>query len=76
MYKLLSIFACKFAKKNILPKKSPRKHKIPRDRKTLMRKRSKLQNKIQMSTNHQSKENVLNQIKEIQDNLKISINTE
>ena len=29
-----------------------------------------------MSTNHQSKENVLNQIKEIQKNLKNSINTE
>ena len=42
----------------------------------LKRKRSKLQKKIQMSTNHQSKENVLNQIKEIENNLKISINTE
>ena len=41
-----------------------------------MRERSKLQNKIQRSTNHQTKENVLNQIKEIEDNLKISINTE
>ena len=29
-----------------------------------------------MSTNHQSKENVLNQIKEIENSLKISINTE
>ena len=28
------------------------------------------------STNHQTKENVLNQIKEIENNLKISINTE
>ena len=41
-----------------------------------MRKRSKLQKKIQRSTNHQTKENVLNQIKEIEKNLKISINTE
>ena len=41
-----------------------------------MRKRSKLQKKIQRSTNHQTKENVLNQIKEIENNLKISINTE
>ena len=41
-----------------------------------MRKRSKLQKKIQMSTNHQTKKNVLNQIKEIENNLKISINTE
>ena len=29
-----------------------------------------------MSTNHETKENVLNQIKEIENNLKISINTE
>ena len=29
-----------------------------------------------MSTNHQTKENVLNQIKEIENKLKISINTE
>ena len=41
-----------------------------------MIKRSKLQKKIQRSTNHQTKENVINQIKEIQNNLKISINTE
>ena len=55
--------------------KSLRKHQIPRDRRALMRKRSKLQKKIQRSTNHQTKENVLNQIKEIENNLKISINT-
>ena len=41
-----------------------------------MKKRSKLRNKIQWSTNHQTKGNVLNQIKEIENNLKISINTE
>ena len=41
-----------------------------------MRKRSKLQKKIQRSTNHQTKENVLNQIKEIENNLKIVINTQ
>ena len=41
-----------------------------------MRKRSKLQKKIQKPTNHQTKENVLNQIEEIENNLKISINTE
>ena len=29
-----------------------------------------------MSTNHQTKENVLNQIKEIENDLKISMNTE
>ena len=41
-----------------------------------MRKRSKLQKKIQRSTSHQVKENVLNQIKEIENKLKISINTD
>ena len=41
-----------------------------------MSKRSKLQKKIPMSTNHQTKENVLNQIKEIENKLKFSINTE
>ena len=35
-----------------------------------------MQKKIQRSTNHQTKENVQNQIKEIENNLKISINTE
>ena len=41
-----------------------------------MRKRSKLQKNIQRSTNHQTKENALNQIKKIENNLKISIKTE
>ena len=41
-----------------------------------MSKRTKLQKKIQMSTNHQTEENVLNKFKEIENNLKISINTE
>ena len=41
-----------------------------------MRKKAKLLKKIQRSTNHQTIENVLNQIKEIENNLKISINTE
>ena len=41
-----------------------------------MRKRSKFQKKMQRSTNHQTKVNVLNQIEEIENNLKISINTE
>ena len=41
-----------------------------------MGKRSKLQKKLQRSTNHQTKENVLNQIKEITNNLKMAINTE
>ena len=40
-----------------------------------MRKKSTLQKKIQRST-YQTKENVLNQIKEIENELKISINTE
>ena len=41
-----------------------------------MRKRSELQKKIQKATNHQTKENVQNHIKESENNLKISINTE
>ena len=41
-----------------------------------MRKRSKLQNKIHRSTNHQTKQNVLNHIKKIENKLKISINAE
>ena len=74
--RLLSIFAWKFATNMFCQKKSPRKHQIPRDRRALMRKRSKLQMKTQRSTNHQTKENVLNQIKKIEKNVKISINTE
>ena len=41
-----------------------------------MRKRAKLQKKIQRSTKLQTIENVLNQIEEIENKLKISINTE
>ena len=74
MNKTLIINIClKFVKKHVLPKKSEIKHQIPRDRRALMRKRSKLQKKIQRSTNHQTKENVLNQIREIEKKLKISI---
>ena len=40
-----------------------------------MRKISKLQKKLQNTTNHQTKKYVLNQIEEIE-NLKVSINTE
>ena len=40
-----------------------------------MRKRWKLQTEIQKATNHQTKENVLNLIEEIDKNFKISINT-
>ena len=76
MYKTIINICLEICKKHVLPKKSPRKHQIPRDIKALMRKRSKLQKKIQMSTNHQTKENVLNQIKEIENNFKISMNRE
>ena len=76
MYKIFINIYLEIRKKHVLPKKSPRKHQILRDRRALMRKRSKLQKKIQMSTNHQIKENVLNQIKEIENNLKMSINIE
>ena len=76
MYKIIINVCLEICKKHVLRKKSPRKHQIPRDRRALTRKRSKLQKKIQMSTNHQTKENVLNLTKEIENNLKISINTE
>ena len=72
MYKIIIIICLEICKKHVLPKKNPRKCQIPRDRSPLMRKRSKLQNKIQRSTNHQTKENVLNQIKEIENRLQIS----
>ena len=39
-------------------------------------KKIKIAKKIQRSTNHETKESVPNQIKEIENNLKISINTE
>ena len=74
-YKIFINICLEICKTHVLPKKSPRKHQIPRDRRALMRKISKLQKKIQTSTNHQAKENVLHQIKEIENNLKISINT-
>ena len=76
MYKIIINICLEICRKHVLSKKSQRKHQIPRDRRALMRKRSKLQKKIQRSTNHQTKEKVLNQIKEIENNLKISINTE
>ena len=76
MYKIIINICLEISKRHVLPNKSPRKHQIPRDRRALMKKRLKLHKKIQISTNHQTKENVLNQIKEIEINLKISINTE
>ena len=72
MYKIIINICLEICKKHV----QKRKHQIPQDRRALMRKRSKLQKKIQRSTNHQTKENILNHIKEIENNLKISINTE
>ena len=68
MNKIITNICLEICKKHILPKKSPRKHQI---KKALIRKRSKLQKKIQWSTNHQTEENVLNQIKETENNLKM-----
>ena len=65
MYKIIIIICLEICKKHVLPKKSPRKHQINRERKALMRKGSKLQKKIQSSKNHQTKKYVLTQIKEI-----------
>ena len=76
MYQTIINICLEIFKKHVLPKKSLRKHQIPPDRRDLMRKGSKFQKKIQRSTNNQTKENVLKQIKEIENNLKISINTE
>ena len=45
MYKIIINICLKICKKHVLPKKSPRKHQIPLDRRALMRKRSKLQKK-------------------------------
>ena len=75
--RLLSIFAWKFAKNMLCQRKvKENPQNTETCRRALMRKRSKLQKKIQRLTNHQTKENVLHQIKEIENNLKISINTE
>ena len=63
MYKIINNIFLEICKKHVLTKKSPRKHQIPKDRRALMRKRSKLQKKIQRSIKY--KKNVLNQIKEI-----------
>ena len=71
MLKIIMNICQKICKKYVLPKKSPRKHQIPRDRRAVMRKRSKLQKKIQKATYHPTKENGLNQIEEIENNLQI-----
>ena len=76
MYKIIINICMEICKKHVLPKKSPRKHQITRDRRALMRKLSKLRKTIQRSTNHQTKESVQNRIKEIENNFKISMNTE
>ena len=60
MYKIIINICLEICKKYVPPKKSPRKHQIPRDRRAVMRKRSILQKKMQRATNHQTKENVLN----------------
>ena len=75
-YKIIINICLEICKKHVLLKKSQRKHQIITDRRALMRKISKLRKKIQRSTNHQTKENFLNQIKEIENKFKISINTE
>ena len=75
MHKIIINICLEICKKHVLTKKSPRKHQILRDRRALMRKISKLQKKIQRSTNHQTKEIALNQLNEIENNLKTSINT-
>ena len=74
--RLLSIFALKFAKNMFCQRKVDENSKYHETEGLWWEKYKKLQNKIQITTNHQTKENVLNQIKEIENSLKISINTE
>ena len=65
MYKIIINICLEIGKKTCSAKEKSMKTPIPRDRRALMRKRSKLQKKIHRSTTHQTQENVLNQIKEI-----------
>ena len=62
MLRIITNICLEICKKHVPPKKSPRKHQIPRDRMTMMIKSSKLRKNIQKATNHQTKVNVLNQI--------------
>ena len=52
------------------------KRQIPGDIRAMMRKRSKLQKKMQMATNHQYRVNILNKIELIENYIITSINTE
>ena len=73
MHKIIINICGKFAKNMFCRRKFLENTKYHEtDGRALMRKRSKSQKKIQMSTTHQTKENVLNQIKEIENNLKES----
>ena len=77
MYKIIINICWKFAKNMFCQRKIQENTKYPEtELRALMRKRTKLQKEIQRSTNHQTKKNLLNQIKEIENKLKISIDTE
>ena len=52
------------------------KRQIPRDIRAMVRKRSKLQKKMQKATNHQYRVNILNKIELIENYIITSINTE
>ena len=72
MYKIIINICLEIWKRPVLGKKSPRKHATNTQRqKGFDEKISKLQKKIQRSTNHKKKKNVLNQIKEIENKFKI-----
>ena len=75
-YKIIINICLEICKKTCSAKEKSKKTPNTQRQNCLDEKRSKFQKKIQRSTNHQTKENVLNQIKEIENNLKISINTE
>ena len=54
MYKIITHICHNICKKHVLKRKRPIKHQIPRDRRAMMRKISKLQKKIQNSTNERT----------------------
>ena len=76
MYKIINNICLEICIKTCSAKEKSNKTPNTHRQKGFNEKKLKLQKKIQTSTNRQTKENVLNQIKEIENKLKITINTE
>ena len=76
MCKIIINVCLEFCKKPVLPKKSSRKQKFPDTAGLWWEKDQNCQKKIQRATNHQTKENVLNQTEEIENKVKFSMNAE